>query len=70
MEMQTLTSLDDTTQARLAAITADHTTLEKLLSWCLSQTPPLRFADMIAQDEFISDVIVPFEGVYLVYDTT
>ena len=70
MEMHALTSLDDSTQAQLAAITANHTTLEKILSWCMSQTPPLTFAAMIAQDEFTNDVIVPFEGLYLVYDTT
>jgi hypothetical protein len=62
--------LDVTAQVRLETITAGHSTLERLLSWCMGQTPPLHFAAMIAQDEFTSDVIVPFEGLYLVYDIT
>lgn len=70
MDIYTLAPLDPTTTGRLAALTAHHTTLEKLLSWCMSHIPALRFAAMIAQDEFTSDVIVPFEDLFLVYDTT
>ena len=57
-------------QNQINAITSEHTTLEKLLNWCLSHTPPIRIAAIVAQDEFTNDVIVPFENVFLVYDTT
>ena len=51
-------------------VVATHTTLEKLLVWGMGQTPPVMIADIIAQDEFTNDILVPFNDVFLVYDTT
>ena len=70
MEVYTSSPPNEDIVTHLAAITAEHTTLEKLLSWCTEQKPPIRIAAMITQDEFTSDVIVPLADVYLVYDTT
>ena len=51
-------------------LVATHTTLEKLMLWGVSQTPAVMIAEIIAQDEFTNDIIVPFNRVFLVYDTT
>ena len=50
---------------------ADHTTLERVLEWGRTQVPPRRVEEIITQDEFTHDVLVPLdESQYLVYDVT
>lgn len=54
---------------------ADHRSLEQVLNWGLSQPAgamlPQVIADVIVQDEYSHDVIVPWRaGFVLVYDTT
>ncbi len=44
--------------------------LEHVVRWAFSQTPPSDVADVIVQDEFSHDVVVPWRGVHLVFDTT
>jgi hypothetical protein len=47
-----------------------HGTLERALAWFFGQSPPLAPEDLIAQDEFSYDLLVPFAGgSYLSYDT-
>jgi hypothetical protein len=42
-----------------------------VVRWGVLYTPPRMVADVIVQDEFTHDVIVPFQdGLHLVYDTT
>ena len=53
----------------------DQQNLKDVMSWALSQPVgafiPQVVADVIVQDEFTHDVIVPWsEGLVLVYDTT
>lgn len=41
------------------------------LRWAAEQSPPARFVDAVAQDEFTHDVIVKVaDDYYLVFDTT
>jgi hypothetical protein len=51
-----------------------HTGLNQVLAWCATkpkeQVHPQYAAEVITQDEFTHDVIVPYRGVFLVYDTT
>ncbi len=48
-----------------------HRTLEKVLSWSLSRALPRLGSEIISQDEFSLDVIVPYDDrLYVVYDTT
>lgn len=68
----------------LAAIVARHHTLEQVVRWVLARRPPETsivrqgelpptppVPDVVVQDEFTHDVIVPWrDGLYLVYDTT
>ena len=66
-------------RARLAAaefdalrvVLAAQTSMERALAWFSARTPPLAPDDLIAQDEFSYDLLVPFgEKVYLSYDTS
>lgn len=57
--------------AALAGELAGLTTLERVLDWCRSRVPALAVADIVTQDEYTHDVLVPLDGErWLVYDTT
>ncbi len=63
-------NLDEATRARLAGIVAAQTSLERVLNWGRAQRPPIDIESILTQDEYTHDVLIPFEGRYLVYDTT
>jgi hypothetical protein len=63
-------NLDEGTRARLAGIVASQISLERVLNWGREQRPPIDIESILTQDEYTHDVLVPFEGRYLVYDTT
>jgi hypothetical protein len=63
--------IDERERASLAAETASHRTLADVVRWGLAFNPPRMVCDVIKQDEFTQDVIVPHRGGrYLVYDTS
>ena len=51
-----------------------HTGLNQVLAWAATkpkqEVHPQYVAEVITQDEFTHDVIVPYRNVFLVYDTT
>jgi hypothetical protein len=50
---------------------ARHRTLSEAVAWGLAHTPPLVVADVIVQDEYTHDVLLPYrDGRFIVYDTT
>ena len=59
---------------QIEAESAKHKTLGDVLNW--TATKPKRYfvpqivAEVITQDEFTHDVIVPYRDLFLVYDTT
>ena len=63
-------SLDAATRARLTASVATHISLERVLDWARTQRPPVDIESILTQDEYTHDVLIPFEGRYLAYDTT
>jgi hypothetical protein len=63
-------ALHESTHARLAAIVGVQTSLERVLNWGREQRPPVDIESILTQDEYTHDVLIPFEGRYLVYDTT
>jgi hypothetical protein len=69
-----LSSLSDREFELLAEQLDRHTGLNQVISWAAAQPKehvhPQFVADVITQDEFTHDVIVPFQNVFLVYDTT
>jgi hypothetical protein len=55
----------------IRAITRSHRTLGDVVRWGLAVSPARLVADVIKQDEFTQDVIVPYDDqLFLVYDTT
>jgi hypothetical protein len=44
--------------------------LEEVVRWAFSRTPPSEVADVIVQDEFTHEVVIPWRGVQLASDTT
>ncbi len=56
---------------RLGASHAAFRTLEQVLDWGRSQELPLAVADIVTQDEYTHDVLLPLDTRHwLVYDTT
>jgi hypothetical protein len=48
-----------------------HRTMERALAWFFTHSPPLAPEDLVAQDEFSYDLLVPFrDSLYLSYDTS
>ena len=69
-----LTSMPDAEFQKLADEIDRHQGLNHVLSWA-SRRPKSKFhphivAEVIIQDEFTHDVVVPFDDIFLVYDTT
>jgi hypothetical protein len=63
--------LPPTGLAAIAAALGEQRTLQEVVRWGFTQRPPLLVVDVIVQDEFTHDVVLPYrEGVHLVYDTT
>jgi hypothetical protein len=72
--------------AAIERVVAGHRTLEDVVQWGLAHVPlvshggaaesppsapPRVVADVVVQDEYTHDVVVPYgDGRYLVYDTT
>ena len=57
----------------LAAEIELHDSLRDVLAWAatkLKDVHPQFVTEVITQDEFTHDVIVPYKEVFLVYDTT
>ena len=68
-------NLSPHTIAEIKAQLADQENLKDVMNWALSHPAgtfiPQVVADVIVQDEFTHDVVVPWrEGLVLVYDTT
>lgn len=56
---------------QIEALTASQRTLEDVIAWSLGLRPPLLIQEIVTQDEYTHDVVLPYrDGVYLVYDTT
>jgi hypothetical protein len=46
-------------------------TLEELTRWGAAQSPPRTITDVVIQDEYTHDVVMPYDATtYLVFDTT
>jgi hypothetical protein len=55
----------------LAGVLSGHQDLVDIFAWGRGQSPPVRPADLIQQDEFTHDVLVPYtRGRWLVYGAT
>jgi hypothetical protein len=58
-------------RADLSATVVQHRGLDDIFAWGREQSPPVAPADVVKQDEFTHDVLVPLPaGRWLVYGTT
>jgi len=63
--------LPDATFRDLQATVAGQATLERVLEWGRTQTPARGVEEIITQDEFTHDMLVPLDNSqYLAYDVT
>ena len=50
---------------------SSHIGLKTARDWCLASEPPILDTEVVTQDEFTHDLIVPLrDGLFLVYDST
>ena len=74
MKIRNLTNLSEREFAEVEQKLAKHKTLGQILTWASSQPQkdflPQIVAEVIKQDEFTHDVIVPYKNLFLVYDST
>ena len=63
--------LDLSERQRLAEIVANQTTLGDVLQWGLTQKPVRQPEEIVTQDEYTHDVVIPLAPpLYLVYDVS
>lgn len=74
MSVENLANLPEKEFTKLENELVDHKTLGQVLSWATTKPKgdflPQIVADVITQDEYTNDVIIPFRDVFLVFDTT
>lgn len=74
MKIVNLANLSENDFALILKETANHQTLGQVLTWANSKPKkdflPHIVAEVVTQDEFTHDVIVPYKDLFLVYDTT
>lgn len=71
MQIEICAALDQGTLESIEVTVHNQKTLEDVVRWGLVSKPPRLIADIIVQDEYTHDVVMPFrDGIYLVYDTT
>ena len=74
MKIRDLANLSATDFAELEKVLAKHKTLGQVLTWASSQPKelflPQIVAEVVTQDEFTHDVVIPYKDLFLVYDTT
>ena len=64
-------AVDSATISRVERAVGGLATLADVLAWCRAQTPVLEVAEIVTQDEYTHDVVVPLDGHrYLSFDTT
>ena len=71
MELDDRVGLDAVEAQALAADLGRLGSLHALLRWGLGHEPALVIDDVVIQDEFTHDVVIPYrDGLFLVFDTT
>ena len=71
MELTAHTALTDDERTELEAQLPGLRTLHEVIRWGLAADPARIVAEVVIQDEFTHDVVMPWTaGRYLVFDTT
>lgn len=74
MKITNLADLSENEFTKFETELAKHKTLGQVLAWAAAKPkdgflPPI-VAEVITQDEFTHDVVIPYKNLFLVYDTT
>lgn len=74
MKIVNLANLPEKDFAELKNDLAKHKTFGQVLTWANAKPKgeflPQIVAEVITQDEFTHDIVVPYKNLFLVYDTT
>lgn len=74
MKITNLANLSESEFAKLESELAKHKTLGQVLTWATAKPKggflPQIVSEVITQDEFTHDVVIPYKDLFLVYDTT
>jgi hypothetical protein len=74
VKITNLAKLSENEFAELEKVLAKQKTLGQALAWASLQPKgdflPQIVAEVVTQDEFTHDVVVPYKDLFLVYDTT
>jgi hypothetical protein len=63
--------LDDELFSSILREISGQSSIRHVVQWLGRHQPPRKIEDMVTQDEFSHDIIVPYrEGLFLVYDST
>jgi hypothetical protein len=66
-----LGSVPTDVSSRVTAAVSGLLTLAEVLDWARRMTPPLVVTEIVTQDEYTHDIVLPFEGGhFLVFDAT
>lgn len=58
-------------RGRIEEAIADHGLLDRVVKWGLSSDPQRIISNVVVQDEYTHDVVLPWgDGLFLVYDCT
>ena len=69
--VRTRASIDPATAESLEALTGMFHTIEEVVRWGLMGKPRRMIEEVVIQDEYTHDVVMPYaDGLYLVFDTT
>jgi len=55
---------------RVTSLFCETQTLADVLQWANAQRPVVRVLEIVTQDEFTHDVVVPFGSAFLSFDAT
>lgn len=74
MKILNLAQISENEFAKLESELAKHKTLRQVLTWATAKPKsdflPQIVSEVITQDEFTHDVVIPYKDLFLVYDTT
>lgn len=73
MKISNIAELPENEFTKLEKDLAKHKTLGQVLTWANLQKEiflPQIVVEVIVQDEFTHDIVIPYKDLFLVYDTT
>ncbi len=74
MKIKNPANLSKTEFAELETDLAKYKTLRQVLNWAITKPKtdflPQIVAEVITQDEFTHDIVIPYKNLFLVFDTT